>query len=131
MIIGGNDYLDIEPQSFIFNSSRSRYTFNITIVNDNAFELTEFFDASLRFAGAAPPRVTLDPAQAEITILDDDGECLIIIHSPSATTLSNQLWQQIFLWLYISVLNQSLKLENMNLFIMPNRFLMSVYLWLV
>ena len=74
MIIGGNDYLETEPQSFIFDSSRSRHTFKITIVNDNAFELTEFFYASLRFADAAPPRVTLDPSQAEITILDDDGE---------------------------------------------------------
>ena len=50
--------------------------FNVRLINDNIFELTELFTAGLRFAGAAPPRVTLDPAKADIEILDDDGEFL-------------------------------------------------------
>ena len=48
--------------------------FNVTLINDSIFELTELFMADLRFVDAVPPRVTLDPAQAEIEILDDDGE---------------------------------------------------------
>ena len=39
------------------------------------FELTELFGASLAFPGAPPPRVTLAPASAQVTILDDDGQC--------------------------------------------------------
>ena len=50
--------------------------FNVTLINDNILELTELFTVGLRFAGAATPRVTLVPAQANIVILDDDGEFL-------------------------------------------------------
>ena len=45
--------------------------FNVTLIN-------ELFTAGLRFAGASPPRVTLDPAEANVTILDDDGKLLAV-----------------------------------------------------
>ena len=48
--------------------------FNVTLINDDIIELTKFFQAGLRFSGAAPLRVTLNPATASITILDTDGE---------------------------------------------------------
>ena len=48
--------------------------FNVTLINDNIFELTELFTVGL---GAAPPRVILDPAQADIEILDNDREFLV------------------------------------------------------
>ena len=44
-------------------------------MGDSTFELTELFGASLAFPGAPPPRVTLAPASAQVTILDDDGQC--------------------------------------------------------
>ena len=47
----------------------------IPINGDNDFELTELFGASLAFPGAPLPRVTLAPASAQVTILDDDGQC--------------------------------------------------------
>ena len=47
--------------------------FNITIIDDDLFEISsEVFQIGLRFVGTAPPRVTLDPVQANITILDND-----------------------------------------------------------
>ena len=58
----------------IFNSSVTTYTYNISIINDDYFEFTESFLASLRFTNAAPEGVVLAPENANITIIDDDGK---------------------------------------------------------
>ncbi len=72
---GGSDYQAITPQVFTFSSSMTSYRFTVSIVNDNVYELTENLQAGLRFVGGeTPPRVTLQPSQAIINILDDDGE---------------------------------------------------------
>lgn len=72
--LGGSDYQHPGDQSFTFDASRTSYTFNISLVNDDVFEVAEHFQAGLRFPGAAPLRVSLQPAQAEIEIIDDDGK---------------------------------------------------------
>ena len=76
IIIGGGDNQDPGPQSFIFNSSRSNYTFKI--INENKFEVTDQFqDQTLLQAvlRSNTTRVALNPAQANITVtLEDDGK---------------------------------------------------------
>ncbi len=75
LYIGGSDYMDNGAQVFVFNSSASSYTFSVTLIDDDIFELAEIFQADLRFVGPTPPpRVTLDPAQTRISISDDDGK---------------------------------------------------------
>ena len=48
---------------------------SVSLIDDTVFELTEQFGASLAFPGAPPPRVTLTPDAAQVTILDNDGQC--------------------------------------------------------
>ena len=57
-----------------FGPSSTRTTISVNIMNDDAYELTETFSATLSFDGAPVPRVTLSPDAAIATILDDDGE---------------------------------------------------------
>ena len=57
-----------------FGPGNTDTTINVTIMNDDAYELTETFSASLSFDGDPVPRVTLSPDAAVATILDDDGE---------------------------------------------------------
>ena len=47
----------------------------IRINGDNIFELTELFTVSLAFPGAPPLSVFIVPDSAQVTILDDDGQC--------------------------------------------------------
>lgn len=77
LIPGDSDYQDPGPQTFVFDISRSSYRFNIVLINDDEFELTEYFLAGLRLSDGAPQHVTLSPAQAKCTILDDDSEFLV------------------------------------------------------
>ena len=72
---GVSDYQDIATEVFTFTSSITNHRFNISIVDDTDYELTEYFQAGLRFVGdEEPPRVMLEPALANITIFDDDGK---------------------------------------------------------
>ena len=50
---------------------------NVTITNDNVFELIESFGVSLSLPDSASPRVTLAANSAQITILDDDSQFLL------------------------------------------------------
>ena len=47
---------------------------NVTIINDNVFELTESFGISLSLPDSASSRVTLAADPVQVTILDDDGQ---------------------------------------------------------
>ena len=46
---------------------------SVPLVDDGIFELTETFQARLEFPGAPPERVTIDPGEADVTIIDNDG----------------------------------------------------------
>ena len=59
---------------YTVDSIISKIEVPVPIIGDNIFELTELFSASLAFAGAPIPRVTLAPDSAEVTIQDDDGQ---------------------------------------------------------
>ena len=47
---------------------------SIPIINDDAFELTESFSASLSLVSPVTSRITIAPDEASITIEDDDSE---------------------------------------------------------
>jgi hypothetical protein len=52
-------------------------TVNVTIVDDNLLEIDELFSASLALVNPdADARVQLRPDSADVTILDEDGECV-------------------------------------------------------
>ena len=73
----GADYVNFGVMTYIFSSSQTRFSVQVSLINDTAFEHTERLSASLRFVGGvAPPRVTTK--SAEIIILDDDGLFLYI-----------------------------------------------------
>ena len=59
----------------MFDSTTLTVDASVLLVDDTTFELTEQFGASLAFLGTPPPRVTLAPDAAQVTILDDDGQC--------------------------------------------------------
>ena len=53
---------------------------NVNIVNDDLLEIDEVFSASLTLVNPViDARVQLLPNSAEVTILDDDGKCVIIM----------------------------------------------------
>ena len=53
---------------------------NVNIVNDDLFEIDEVFSASLTLVNQViDARVQLLPNSAEVTILDEDGKCAIMI----------------------------------------------------
>ena len=56
----------------LLNSTRNMI--NVTMINDNVFELTESFGISLSLPDSASSRVTLAADPAQVTILDDDGQ---------------------------------------------------------
>ena len=60
-----------------FGPGSTSFTISLPIIDDDTSELTENFQASLSFVGAAPPRMSIDPGVATITILDDDGKFCI------------------------------------------------------
>ena len=59
---------------FTTSSSVSPYSVDVPLIDDTALELTETFSVSLSFSGEAPTGISIVPATAQISILDDDGE---------------------------------------------------------
>ena len=69
----------IQQKGLYTLTGRETVTVDIGIIEDDKLEHAEVFYASLSFVLVPPPRVTLQPDQTEITIIDDDGE---LIQSP-------------------------------------------------
>ena len=57
-----------------FSPSSTRTTIIVNITNDDAYELTETFRATLSFNENSIQFVILSPDAAIATIMDDDGE---------------------------------------------------------
>ena len=81
-------HLSIEPGDYgaltdfslgPFNNDVRELSFNVSIVNDMIPEDNELFTASLTLSDPATygEIVTVDPALANVTILDEDGKSLI------------------------------------------------------
>ena len=76
LFIAGSDY---NSSGRVYSlTGRETVTVDIGIIGDNTFEHAEVFYASLSFV-IVPPRVTLQPDQTEINIIDAGGE---LVQSP-------------------------------------------------
>ena len=66
---------------FTFDVSNSFFRVSIPLKNDDVYELTEMFSVNLNFPSSVSqaPRTTIDPANSNITIVDDDSMLLLII----------------------------------------------------
>ena len=66
---------DYTPESILltFSETDTRHTVPISILNDNVNEGTEDFFAGLQFAVETNLNVQIQPQQATIQILNDDG----------------------------------------------------------
>ena len=72
VIAGGEDYSDI-TMMFSLTPNNGRECFNVSITNDNIFELNEYFNASLDAVGSLPPGASLGITEARVRIIDDEG----------------------------------------------------------
>ena len=71
----GSDF-DGAGGTFTFDPSRTVYSYNVSLVDDDIYEFTENFFAQLSFVGtpAEPERVSIDPDMALVEVEDDDGK---------------------------------------------------------
>ena len=58
----------------IFRSCETRACINVTIVDDNVTELTEWFSVKLGRTDSLNPRITLNPFVAVVEIMTNNGE---------------------------------------------------------
>ena len=58
----------------MFEACQIRKCVNVTITDDEIYELDEFFTYLLRRTIGLDTRITLDPVDGRIEIIDDDGE---------------------------------------------------------
>ena len=59
----------------MFRSCETRVCTNVAILDDNVTETTESFYVKLDRTDDLDPRITLDPVETEVEIIDDgDGE---------------------------------------------------------
>ena len=69
----GEDY-EPGPYTVIFPAGINRALFNVSIINDDIYEINETFDLVVNIS-SLPPSVTVgDINQARIIIIDDDGK---------------------------------------------------------
>ena len=66
------DLVPIAQRTLVFNDTMPK-TVTITITDDMKLEMNENFFARLSLA-VADPNVELQPAEAQITILNDEGK---------------------------------------------------------
>ena len=59
---------------FTMTKGQTYANISVPIINDDAFELTESFSASLSLVSPVTSRITIAPDEASITIEDDDSE---------------------------------------------------------
>ena len=77
-ISAGVDYVPLS-MDLTFNSQVKRIDLNVTIIDDNIVELNEIFSGRLAVVTMGPnaPQSTLNPATAQISILDEvDSELM-------------------------------------------------------
>ena len=60
----------------------------VPINDDQILELQEFFRAVLDRTDGLSDRITLNPVNAVVNILDDDGELQTILHTPQIYYIS-------------------------------------------
>ncbi len=71
--VDGADFINAGPLVFTFTASYDFIQVPIHLIDDGIYELTEIFTASLSFTSDVPPRFTISPNIANITIIDDES----------------------------------------------------------
>ena len=66
----GEDY-HADPRVLVFSPGVDRVCFNVSIINDNRYELNEDFFVNLT---TTDPQVDISPITAVVTIMDDDSK---------------------------------------------------------
>ena len=95
-----SDYAAIS-EVLTFSNSVNLQTRNVNIVDDNLLEIDEMFRASLALVNpVTDSRVQLRPDLADITIFDEDGECITKNNygqesSHSFTIIKLCVWQRL------------------------------------
>ncbi len=72
-LVDGDDFINAGPMMFTINASNDFVRVPISLMNDAFYELTETFIANLSFTSDVPPRTTISPNSATITIIDDES----------------------------------------------------------
>ena len=72
-----NDYEGVFGDELTFSSTSPQDSVIIRIIDDKIVEDLERFVATLEVNNALNPGVRLSPDEAEISIIDNDGECLL------------------------------------------------------
>ena len=70
------DYMSVMTTLTTFTMEQPTQCFNVTIVDDTEVETTEHFFARLTLTSVATidsNRITVDPAQTTVNIMDNDG----------------------------------------------------------
>ena len=78
LAVGGSDYTDVRTLLPVFDDNNRRRCFTIVILEDNVPEDNEMFQTLLTLVNGSD--VTVDPAEATVTITDVDSKCITIYH---------------------------------------------------
>ncbi len=66
----GEDFVD-KPVSFTFSVTQDTHCFNVSIINDDLYEETEYFFVNLTTAESS---IALAPSSVTVQIIDQDSE---------------------------------------------------------
>ena len=75
ILVAPHDYIEFNV-TLMFEPCEIRRCVNVTIMDDFIDEPDESFFYKLRRTPDLHPRITLDPVDGEIVIVDDDGQLL-------------------------------------------------------
>ncbi len=68
----GEDYT-ADPRTLTFSPGMSRVCFNVTILDDDRYELNEDLFVNIT---TSDPQTDINPMSAIVTIEDDEGKCI-------------------------------------------------------
>ena len=75
--IAGSDYTAVSGLQLTFDAATRSIPIDVSLLNDNVFELTESFSGLLSLPGGPINKVTLAPDSAVAEIIDDDGQSVV------------------------------------------------------
>lgn len=79
--VAGSDFDRVSNILFTFGPDSPTFDVQVNILDDPVLEATEVFSVSLSLPGRPIERVTLYPDNADVTILDNEGNIIIILLS--------------------------------------------------
>ena len=73
----GVDYLVDGNSVHTLNSSITSFSVQLSLLDDEIFELTESLSTNLSFSRQAPPGVSINSDMVDIEILDNEGKAIV------------------------------------------------------